>query len=124
MSTDTSLPTPTLAPVHTKPSVTLSATEFRQRFFALLGSVLADPTEMVFVEHKDLAGRAMLVSESYRDYVRQLEALVASLLSTGGAASPPMRLAGSMTIVDDAEGVLAAARASAAEQSARKFDGL
>lgn len=109
---------------HRERTTIITATEARQQFFTLLGKVIADPSELVLVEHKDLVGRAMLVSEAYRDYVRQLEALVSSLLDGGTSPSPAFRLAGSMTVVGDASTALAAARSDAAVRSARKFEGL
>ena len=64
---------------HHERTVLRNATEARQQFFVLLSEVVADPSEVVLIEHKDLPGRGMLVSEAYREYVRHLERLVKTL---------------------------------------------
>jgi hypothetical protein len=57
----------------------------------------------VGVEHRVLQGRALLVNARFRDYVRQLEETVRALLGPA-PGEPTFRLAGSLSIVADAEG--------------------
>ena len=102
---------------------TVKATKAREQFFPLLESVVNDERCVVFVEHKDLPGRGMLVSERYQEYVRQLEATVRALLAP--AAGPTFRLAGSVSVAangDDLDAELAALRADHALRTAAKFD--
>ena len=44
---------------HHERTVLRNATEARQQFFVLLSEVVADPSEVVLIEHKDLPGRGM-----------------------------------------------------------------
>lgn len=109
---------------HEEHAVTIKATEARQQFFHLLGRVVADTSALVIVEHKDLPGRAMLVSESYRDYVRQLEHLVRVMSAPSEPLAAAFRLAGSMSLAEDgdsADVALDTARARGRRLAARKF---
>ena len=48
---------------HAEHLITVKATRAREQFFPLLESVVNDERCVVFVEHKDLPARGMLVSE-------------------------------------------------------------
>ena len=85
---------------HHEHTTTVKATQARNDFFPLLESVIADPTEVVEVEHKGLQGRALLVNAEFRDYVRRLEQTLRALLGPD-TGRPVFQLAGSLTVVDD-----------------------
>lgn len=85
---------------HEEHESTVKATKAREQFFPLLESVVNDERHVVYIEHKDLPGRAMLVSERYQQYVRELEATVRALVGP------------------------AAVRAAQAERALTKFDTL
>ena len=105
---------------HREHTVHYNATEARQQFFALLTKVVADPEEVVLIEHKDLPARGMLVGETYRTYVRQLERLVKSL-SKELQPHGKFRLAGTMTLRGDLNESLSKVRADAATRGASKL---
>jgi hypothetical protein len=121
---------------HHERTVRIKATQARHDFFPLLESVVGDPTQVVEVEHKGHAGRALLVHPQFRDYVRQLEATVQALV--GPAPDGPMfRLAGSLAVVgvedadapdaeahDAVEDAIAALRARERQGGIGRFDGL
>ncbi len=110
---------------HEELETSVKATKAREQFFPLLESVVNDERHVVYVEHKDLPGRAMLVSERYQQYVRDLEATVRALV--GPAAGPRFALAGSLTVSaegDDLDRSLAALRAAQVERATAKFDAL
>ena len=103
---------------HRERTVRVKATQARHDFFPLLESVVADPTEVVEVEHKGLTGRALLVNAQFRDYVRSLEAALRALVGPGPNTSS-FRLAGSLRLVDgEVEGAVAALR----EEDRRAMD--
>ena len=90
---------------HQEHTVTVKATQARHDFFPLLESVVADPSEVLEVEYKGRQGRALLVNAQFRDYVRLLEQTVRSL--PGPAADgPTFRLAGSLSVIGDVQGLL------------------
>lgn len=105
-------------------TLTISATKARERFFALLDAVAADPTEIVLVEHKGLAGRVMVASEAYHQYTQRLEQMLRATVASGTPAGHRFRLAGSLEVSDAAPAALALARADAAAAANRKFDDL
>lgn len=108
---------------HAEHLSTVKATRAREQFFPLLESVVNDERCVVFVEHKDLPARGMLVSERYQEYVRQLEATVRALLAP--AAGPTFLLAGSVSVAangDDLEASIASLRADNAARATAKFD--
>ena len=108
---------------HAEHLSTVKATRAREQFFPLLESVVNDERCVVFVEHKDLPGRGMLVSERYQEYVRQLEATVRALVAP--AAGPTFLLAGSVSVAangDDLDAEIASLRADHAVRTAAKFD--
>lgn len=108
---------------HAEHPSTVKATRAREQFFPLLESVVNDERCVVFVEHKDLPGRGMLVSERYQQYVRQLEATVRALLAP--AAGSTFLLAGSVSGAangDDLESDITAVRADHTARTAAKFD--
>ena len=108
---------------HAEHASTVKATRAREQFFPLLESVVNDERCVVFVEHKDLPGRGMLVSERYQQYVRQLEATVRALLAP--TAGPSFMLAGSVSVSangDDLEASIASLRTDHAVRTAAKFD--
>jgi hypothetical protein len=104
---------------HREHTVTVKATKARNDFFPLLEAVVADPTEVVEVEHKGLDGRALLVSAQFRDYVRRLEQTVRALLgpAPGGTA---FQLAGSLTVVEEVEDAITTLRADARRAAAER----
>ena len=90
--------------------------------FSLLESVVNDERGVVFVEHKDLPARGMLVSERYQEYVRQLEATVRALVAP--AAGPTFLLAGSVSVAangDDLDAEIASLRADHAVRTAHNL---
>lgn len=89
-----------LLATHQENESSVKATRAREQFFTLLESVVNDPTRVVYVEHKDLDGRGMLVGEGYREYVRRLEQALRDLI--GVVPEQTMPLAGSMTLSADA----------------------
>lgn len=116
-----------LLAAHEEHPSTVKATKAREQFFPLLEAVVRDPHCVVYVEHKDLPGRGILVGEGYRQYVRELEATVRALL--GPAPGVRFTLAGSLSLGADAsdgladvERELAALRADQAERAAARFD--
>lgn len=104
--------------------VSCNATEAHQQFFALLSEVVADPSEVVLIEHKGLPQRGMLVGEGYRTYVRQLEQLVRAFASSVRPPAASFRLAGTMTLPGELEPALDDLRADAHAAFARKIDDL
>jgi hypothetical protein len=80
-----------------------NATEARQRFFQLLGSVAAHPSEAVYISHKDLPGRVAMVSEAYLDYVHQLETIASELTAD---VEEEFSLLGTATAAGDIEEAL------------------
>ena len=98
----------------------MKATQARNDFFPLLESVVADPSEVVEVEHKGLQGRALLVNAEFRDYVRRLEQAVRALLGpeTGG---PAFQLAGSLTVVEGVESAVEDLRGRERRAAADRF---
>ncbi len=88
-----------LLDAHRERTTTVKATQARHDFFPLLDSVVADPAEIVEVEHKGLGGRALLVNAQFRDYVRQLEDTVRALVGPV-PDSEPFHLAGSLGSVN------------------------
>ena len=86
-------------------------------------SFVADPTEVVEVEHRGFQGRALLVSAEFREYVRRLEQAVRALLGpeTGG---PVFQLAGSLTVVDGVESAVEDLRGRERRAAANRFDDL
>ncbi len=111
---------------HEERETTVKATKAREQFFPLLESVVKDGRQVVYVEHKDLPGRALLVSEGYQTYVRALEATVRALV--GPAAGPHFALAGSLSLpaesLETLDDQLAAWRATQADRAASKFGAL
>lgn len=103
---------------------TITATKARQRFFALLDSVAADPAEIVLVEHKGRGKRVMLASEAFYLRTQQLERLLRATLTSRTDAEHPFRLAGTLTVSDEAPAALALLRADQAAAATRKFDDL
>ena len=106
---------------HQEHASTLKASKARDQFLPLLQMVVRDPTAVVFVEHRDLPARGMLVGEQYQQYVRQLEQTVRALLA------PPQwttfRLAGSVTLVtDDVEDALDGLRTEQARRTEAKLE--
>ena len=103
---------------HHERTVLRNATEARQQFFVLLSEVVADPSEVVLIEHKDLPGRGMLVSEAYREYVRHLERLVKTLAArTAGS----FRLVGTVVLHGDVDDALRDLRGSERSRVETKF---
>lgn len=88
-----------------------SATAARTEFFQLLESVAADPTRVIFIEHRGMPDRAALVNEQYLEYVRQLEALVGDLMAQRGG-DESFRLCGTAELHADVDEAIAAIRAS------------
>ena len=107
---------------HVERPSTLEATAARAQFFPLLESVVLDPGTNVFVEHKDLPGRGMLVGEQYHAYVQKLEQVVRAL--TEPAPVTPFRLAGSITCVTAPDAAIAESRADQARETRAKFASL
>ena len=91
-----------------------NATEARQTFFQLLGNVIADPAEVVLIQHKDLPARGALVAEAFLDYVHRLEELTRDLAT---ASVEPFALVGTATVDGDVEDLLRALRAEERSQS-------
>jgi PHD/YefM family antitoxin component YafN of YafNO toxin-antitoxin module len=113
-----------LLAAHEEHEQTLTATKARASFFPLLERLATDPREVILVEHRGAAGRVMLVHEDYRAYVRELEALLRTLLSPATPGGAAFRLAGSMRLVregDDVEGALRELRAADEAGTAAKF---
>jgi hypothetical protein len=102
---------------HREHSVSVKATQARHDFFPLLGEVAGDPSEIVEVEHKGLPSPVLLVNAAYRDYVRQLEQAVRSLLDLY-PESAPFRLASSVVAIADVDEAIREMR-DAASRSAR-----
>ena len=109
-----------LLAAHHEHTVTVKATQARHDFFPLLESVVADPSEVVEVEHKGLQGRALLVNARFRDYVRQLEETVRALLGPA-PGGPTFRLAGSLSVVGDIEEDIEALRSPERPATADRF---
>ena len=109
---------------HQERTVTVKATQARHDFFPLLESVVADPAQVVEVEHRGLRGRALLVHAEFRDYVRQLEATVRALLGPA-PDGPVFRLAGSLAMGGeggaDVDEAIATLRARERQGSAGRF---
>lgn len=105
---------------HREHTVTVKATQARNDFFPLLESVVADPSEVVEVEHRGLQGRALLVNAQFRDYVRLLEQTVRALLGPA-PDGPAFRLAGSLSVVGDVEGDVEALRDRERRAAAARF---
>lgn len=108
---------------HRERTVTVKATQARHDFFPLLEAVVADPSEVVEVEHKGLQGRALLVNARFRDYVRQLEETVRALLGPAPGA-PTFRLAGSLSVVGDVEEGIETLRSRERRAAADRFTDL
>ncbi len=105
---------------HREHTVTVKATQARNDFFPLLESVVADPSEVVEVEHKGHRGRALLVNAQFRDYVRLLEQTVRALLGPA-PDGPTFRLAGSLSVIGDVDGAVAALRDGERRAAADRF---
>jgi hypothetical protein len=69
---------------HKEQTIHTPATTARAEFFKILEDVVSDPTLLVYIEHRHLEHRGVLVSEQYVEYVRQLERAVADLLADQG----------------------------------------
>lgn len=70
---------------HKEQTIHTPATAARAEFFKILEDVVSDPTLLVYIEHRHLEHRGVLVSEQYVEYVRQLERAVVDLLADQGS---------------------------------------
>lgn len=115
-----------LLATHRENETSVKATRARDQFFPLLESVVSDPTRVVYVEHKDLDGRGMLVGEGYREYVRRLEQALRDLI--GAVPEQTMPLAGSMTLsaaaLDDLDATIGKLRSKGTAARKAKFRSL
>lgn len=94
-------------------------TDVRQTFFQLLGNVVADPAEVVLIQHKDLPARGALVAEAYLDYVHRLEALTRDLAN---AAAEPFALVGTAIVDGDVGDLLHDLRSESRCQSEARMN--
>lgn len=87
---------------HKEQAITTPATTARAEFFKILEDVVSDPTLLVYIEHRHLGRRGVLVGEQYIEYVRQLERAVGDLLA-GREAPRGFVLCGTGTLHGDAD---------------------
>ena len=85
------------------------ATQARADFFQLLDEVVTDPDTMVLIQHRHLPRRAVLLSEQFLEYVKQLERVIADLMATRSSASR-FTLCGSGELHGDLEAAIAEMR--------------
>jgi hypothetical protein len=70
---------------HNERTIHTPATTARAEFFKILEDVVSDPTLLVYIAHRHLEHRGVLVSEQYVAYVRTLERAVVDLLAEQGS---------------------------------------
>jgi len=75
---------------------------------------------MVEVEYEGREGRALLVNAQFRDHVRRIEQTVRALLGPA-PDGPTFRLAGSLSVIGDVDGAVAALRDGERRAAADRF---